>query len=65
MSFEPRDETSKRVLESAVRMLGEQYRDVIETVYSVGVIDGQLRAIDRIQDNYMRAVDKHEGGTAP
>jgi len=47
MSFEPRDATSKRVFELAVRLVGERYRDVIETVYSIGVVDGQLKAIER------------------
>jgi len=65
MSFEPRDETSKRVFESAVRLVGERYRDVIETVYSIGIVDGQLKVINRMQDDYMRAVDKHEGESAP
>lgn len=45
MSFEPQNEATRRILESAVRLLGEYNRDLVNTIYALGVVDGQVRAL--------------------
>lgn len=43
----PLDARTARLLDQAVQAVGEQHRSMIESVYSLGCIDGQIQALDR------------------
>lgn len=55
----PLDARTQRLLDQAVQTVGHQHRSMIESVYSLGCLDGQIRALDRASG--MLAADASKG----
>lgn len=50
MRFQSHDEASKRMIESAIKVLGEHQRELVVAIYSLGVVDGQIKGLDRAKE---------------